>query len=166
MRGIQVDIAHDAKVVVAILVGKNLVHVPHVIGLLVAPVDGKHRGAAGISVGEDFLVLLMVGIERLLPADLAHAPVLVEFAQVANVLAGGKGHAAEECVAHQQRAAATVRNDLVDALRRRGVEGRRVAGVLPLVHQARVDRAHHKAEPRNDVAQALIALLNGHGAVE
>lgn len=120
---------------VAILVGKNLVHVPHVIGLLVAPVDGKHRGAAGISVGEDFLVLLMVGIERLLPADLAHAPVLVEFAQVANVLAGGKGHAAEECVAHQQRAAATVRNDLVDALRRRGVEGRRVAGVLPLVHQ-------------------------------
>ena len=151
---------------VAILVGKDLVHVPYVRGLLVGLIDGEHRGAAGISVGEDFLVLLMVGIERLLPANLAHAPVVVEFAQVANVLAGGKGHAAEERIAHQQRAAAAVRHDLVDALWRRGIEGCRVAGVLPLVHQARVDRAHHKAEPRNDVTQALIALLNGHGAIE
>ena len=166
MRGVQIDIAHDAKVVVAILVGKDLVHVPHVIGLLVGFIDGKHRGAAGVSVGEDFLVLLMVGIERFLPADLAHAPVLVELAQIAHVSAGCKGYAAEERVAHQQRAAATVRNDLVDALRRCGVECSGVAGVLPLVHQARVDRAHHKAEPRNDVTQALIALLNGNGAIE
>ena len=152
MRGVQIDIAHDAKIVVAILVGKDLVHVPYVRGLLVGLVNGKHRGAAGISVGEDFLVLLVVSVECFLPADLAHAPVLVEFAQVANVLAGGKGHAAEERVAHQQRAAAAVRHDLVDALRRRGVEGCRVAGVLPLVHQARVHRAHHKAQPRDNVA--------------
>ena len=82
------------------------------------------------------------------------------------MLAGGKGHAAEERVAHQQRAAAAVRHDLVDALRRRGVEGCRVASVLPLVHQARVDRAHHKAQPRDNVAQALVALLDGYGAVE
>lgn len=94
----------------------------------------------------------------LLPADLAHAPVVVEFAQVAHMLAGGKSHAAEERVAHQQRAAATVRHDLVDALRRRGVEGCRVASVFPLVYQARVDRAHHKAQPRDNVAQALVAL--------
>ena len=86
---------------VAILVGKDLVHVPYVRGLLVGLVNGKHRGAAGISVGEDFLVLLVVSVECFLPADLAHAPALVEFAQVANVLAGGKGHAAEERVAHQ-----------------------------------------------------------------
>ena len=59
-------------------------------------------------------MLLMVGTEGLLPADLAHAPVVVELAQVANVLTGGKGHAAEECIAHQQRAAAAVRHDLVD----------------------------------------------------
>ncbi|CUO42640.1 Uncharacterised protein [Collinsella aerofaciens] len=111
-------------------------------------------------------MLLMVGIECLLPADLAHAPVVIELAQVANVLAGGKGHAAEERIAHQQCAAAAVRHDLVDALRRRNVEGCRVAGVLPLVHQARVHRAHHKAQPRNDVTQALISLLNGHGAIE
>ena len=111
-------------------------------------------------------MLLMVGIERLLPADLAHAPVLVELAQVAHVSAGSKGYAAEERVAHQQCAAATVRNDFVDALRRCGVECSGVAGVLPLVHQARVDRAHHKAEPRDNVTQALIALLNGHGAIE
>ena len=82
------------------------------------------------------------------------------------MLAGGKGHAAEEGVAHQQRAAAAVRYDLVDALRRCGVEGCRVAGVLPFVHQARVHRAHHKAQPRDNVAQALVALLDGHGAVE
>ena len=44
--------------------------------------------------------------------------------------------------------------------------GCRVAGVLPLVHQARVHRAHHKAEPRDNVAQTLVALLDGHGAVE
>lgn len=96
MRGVQVDIAHDAKVVVAILVGKNLVHVPHMIGLLVTFVDDKHRDAAGVAVGEDFLVLLVIGVERLLPADLAHAPVLVELAQIAHVSAGCKGHAAEE----------------------------------------------------------------------
>ena len=151
---------------VAILVGKDLVHVPYVRGLLVGLVDEKHRGAAGISVGEDFLVLLVVGIERLLPANFAHAPAVVELAQVTNVLAGGKGHAAEERIAHQQRAAAAVRHDLVNALWRRGIEGRRVAGVLPLVHQARVHRAHHKAQPRDNVAQALVAFLDGHGAVE
>ena len=151
---------------VAILVGKDLVHVPHVSGLLVALVDGKHRGAAGVTVGEDFLVLLVIGIEHSLPADLAHAPVLVELAQVADVPAGRKGHAAEERVAHQQGAAAAVCHDLVDALRRCGVERSRVAGVLPLVHQARVDRAHHKAQPRDNVAQALIALLDGYGAIE
>lgn len=111
-------------------------------------------------------MLLVVSVECFLPADLAHAPVVVELAQVANVLAGGKGHAAEERVAHQQRAAAAVRHDLVDALRRRGIEGCRVAGVLPLVHQARVDRAHHKAQPRNDVAQALVALFDRYGTVE
>ena len=101
LRGVQIDIAHDAKIVGAILVGKDLVHVPYVRGLLVGLVNGKHRGAAGISVGEDFLVLLVVSVECFLPADLAHAPVVVELAQVANVLAGGKGHAAEERVAHQ-----------------------------------------------------------------
>ena len=151
---------------VAILVGKDLVHMPYVRGLLIGLVDGKHRGAAGISVGEDFLVLLVVSVECFLPANFAHAPVVVELAQVANMLAGGKGHAAEECVAHQQRAAATVRNDLVDALWRCGVECSGVAGVLPLVHQARVHRAHHKAQPRDNVAQALVALLDGYGAVE
>ena len=82
------------------------------------------------------------------------------------MLTGGKGHAAEERIAHQQRAAAAVRHDLVDALWRRGIEGCRVAGVLPLVHQARVHRAHHKAQPRDNVAQALVALLDGYGAVE
>jgi len=46
-------------------------------------------------------VLLVVSVECFLPADLAHAPVVVELAQLANVLAGGKGHAAEERVAHQ-----------------------------------------------------------------
>ena len=30
LRGVQIDIAHDAKDVVAILVGKDLMHVPHV----------------------------------------------------------------------------------------------------------------------------------------
>ena len=166
MRGVQIDIAHDAKIVVAILVGKDLVHVPYVCGLFVGLVDGKHRGAAGISVAEDFLVLLVVSVECFFPADLAHAPVVVELAQIANVPAGGKGHAAEERVAHQQRTAAAVRHDLVDSLRRRGVEGCRVAGVLPFVHQARVHRAHHKAQPRDDVAQTLVALLDGHGAIE
>ena len=166
LRGVQIDIAHDAKVVVAILVGKDLVHVPHMIGLLVALVDGEHRGAAGVAVGEDFLVLLVIGVECLLPANLAHAPVLIELAQVADVPAGRKGHAAEERVAYQQRAAAAVCYDLVDALRRHGVECGRVAGVLPLVHQARVDRAHHKAQPRDDVAQTLVALFDGHGAIE
>ena len=166
MRGVQIDIAHDAKVVVAILVGKDLMHVPYVIGLLVALVDGKHRGAAGVAVGEDFLVLLVIGVECLLPANLAHTPVLVKLAQVADVPAGRKGHAAEERVAYQQGAAAAVCYDLVDALRRRGVECGRVAGVLPLVHQARVHRAHHKAQPRDDVAQTLVALFDGHGAIE
>ena len=151
---------------VAILVGKDLVHVPHVVGFLVALVDGKHRRAAGVAVGEDLLVLLMVGVECLLPANLAHAPVLVKLAQVADVPAGRKGHAAEERVAYQQRAAAAVCHNLVDALRWRGVECGRVAGVLPFVHQARVDRAHYKAEPRNDVAQALVALLDRYGAIE
>ena len=33
LRGVQIDIAHDAKVVVAILVSKDLVHVPYVRGL-------------------------------------------------------------------------------------------------------------------------------------
>ena len=111
-------------------------------------------------------MLLVIGVECLLPANLAHAPVLVELAQIADVLAGCKGHAAEQRVAHQQRAAAAIGHDLVDALRWRGVECGRVAGVLPFVHQTRVDRAHHKAEPRNDVTQALVALLDGHGAVE
>ena len=32
LRCVQIDIAHDAKIVVAIFVGKDLVHVPHVIG--------------------------------------------------------------------------------------------------------------------------------------
>ena len=80
MRGIQVDIAHDAKVVVAVLVGKDLVHVPHVECLLVGLVDREHGGAARVAVGENLLVLLMVGIERFLPTDFAHAPVLVELA--------------------------------------------------------------------------------------
>ena len=82
------------------------------------------------------------------------------------MLAGGKGYAAEERVAHQQRAAAAVGYDFVDALRRCGVECGGVAGVLPLVHQARVHRTHHKAQPRDNVAQALVALLDGYGAVE
>ena len=111
-------------------------------------------------------MLLVVSVECFLPADLAHTPVLVELSQVAHASAGGKGHATEESVAHQQRAAATVRHDLVDALRRCGVECGGVAGVLPLVHQARVHRAHHKAQPRDNIAQALVALLDGYGAVE
>ena len=151
---------------VAVLVGKNLVHVPHVERLLVGLVDREHSRGARVAVGENLLVLLVVGVERLLPANLAHAPIGIEVSQVAHVPADGKGHAAEESVSHQQRAAAAVRHDFVDALRRRGVERGRVAGVLPLVYQARVHRTHHKAEPRDDVAKALVALFDGHGTVE
>ena len=101
LRGVKVDIAHDAEVVVAVLVCKDLVNVPHVVGLLVRFIEREHRGRAGVRVGKDFLVTFVIGIEDLFPAGFGHTPVGIEFAQLACVIARGKRHAAHERVAHE-----------------------------------------------------------------
>ncbi len=80
MGGIEVEVGHDAKVVVGVLIGKDLVHMPHMRCLLIALVDGKHRGRAGIAVGEDLFVLFVIGVESALPAGLGHTKVGIQIA--------------------------------------------------------------------------------------
>ena len=41
LRGIEVDVGHDAEVAVAGIVREDLVHVPDVLGLLIGLIDGE-----------------------------------------------------------------------------------------------------------------------------
>ena len=122
---------------------------PHVLGLLVGFVDGKEGCGARVGVDGDLPVRLEVRVEGALPARLAAAPFRIEPAQLGHTSLRGQPHALEQRVAHEHGQAATVVHHDVARRRRRDVHGR--ARALPLVHEARVHRAHHEAEPRDDV---------------
>ena len=107
---------------------------------------------------------LEVRFDNLAPAPKAVAPLAVELGQRLGVLGRKQAHTLEEGVANQNGKAPAVDDHGL------GGGGRGLvhlgAGVLPFVNQAGVDGANHHREPRDDVFQAIVALVERDGAIE
>ena len=101
-------------------------------------------------------MLLVVRVERTLPARLAAAPLRIQLAQLGHAPLRRQPHAAEQRVAHEHGEASTIlHHGLLRAGRGqvRGGFGSVGAGsrVLPFVDQRGVDGTNHNAQPGDDV---------------
>ena len=138
---------------------------PYVGRFLVGLVEHEIGLRARIRIEEHLFVCVVELVERHRPSTLAEAPVRIHLAKRRNVAVRRRTHTAEQGVPHKNGKPATIAHHrLVLGRRRRGIE--RGARVFPLVDQARVDRAHDKPQPSDDVLEPLVALALGNRAVE
>lgn len=74
LRGVQIDVGHDAEVVVAVRVVEDLVHMPDVLAEFVRIIDLEERGRSRIGIGEQVLVGPVERIEHAAPSGTRRSP--------------------------------------------------------------------------------------------